>query len=231
MSTEKKLSPKELASFIDHTILKPEATNAEVENLCREASEYGFASVCVNPSFVSLVKEKLRGTNVKACATIGFPLGATTTAAKVSEAKEAVANGAAEVDMVINVGRLKSGDIDYVGRDIRSVVEVGHAGKAHVKVIIETCLLTDEEKKLACEIAKRSGADFVKTSTGFSKGGATADDVALMRRVVGDSVGVKASGGVRTLADALLMIRSGATRIGTSSGVKIVMECMQNQIR
>ena len=173
------------------------------------------------------MKEKLKDSSVKVCCVIGFPLGATTTASKLRETEEAISNGAQEVDMVINIGRLKAGDLRYIEEDIRAVVNSAHSSSAIAKVIIETCLLTDEEKERACLIAKNVGADFVKTSTGFSKGGATASDVALMRRVVGPSIGVKASGGIRTYADALLMIENGATRIGASSGVKIIKESTQ----
>lgn len=211
--------------MIDHTLLKPEATPSEVEQICKEAIEFEFASVCINPSFVAVAKQKLQGSNVKVCSVVGFPLGATTTKSKVYEAQEAIENGAQEVDMVINVGRLKSRDHEYVENDIRAVVAVAHSNGAIVKVIIETCLLTDEEKEKACLLAKNASADFVKTSTGFNKGGATEADVALMRKTVGDKMGVKASGGVRSYGDAIRMVESGATRIGTSSGVKIILEC------
>ncbi len=222
--SNKKISGAELARMIDHTLLKPDATPVEVENLCREALENGFASVCINPSFVMIAKEKLTGSPVKVCAVVGFPLGATTTGSKVHETEEAISNGAQEVDMVISVGMLKAGDLNYVEKDIRAVVDTAHSHFVLVKVIIETCLLTDKEKENACVIVKKAGADFVKTSTGFSKGGAVASDVALMRKVVGPSMGVKAAGGIKTYADALLMIESGATRIGASSGVKIIQE-------
>lgn len=224
--SESKISGPELARMIDHTILKPEATPADVEKVCAEALENNFASVCVNPSYVPLVAEKLKGSEVKVCTVIGFPLGATTSASKVREVEEAIASGAQEVDMVINVGRLKAGDTGFVEADIKAVVDAAHSRSALVKVIIETCLLTDEEKENACMISKRAGADFVKTSTGFSKGGATAADIALMRRTVGPGMGVKASGGIRTYADALAMIGNGATRIGASSGVKIIEESL-----
>ncbi len=214
----------DIARMIDHTLLKPEATREEIEQLCREAVEFGFASVCINPGYVSLAGERLRNSTVKVCTVIGFPLGATTTRSKVCEAEEAIAGGAREVDMVINIGRLKSGESNYVESDIRSVVDSSHSRSAMVKVILETCLLTDAEKEKACLLAKEAGADFVKTSPGFSKGGATAADVALMRRIVGPSVCVKASGGVRSYAVAVEMIRNGANRIGTSSGIKIVSE-------
>ena len=225
--SDMKIAGAELARMIDHTLLKPEATPSEVESVCAEAVEYKFASACVNPSFVVLVKEKLKGSSVKVCTVIGFPLGATTTASKVRETGEAISNGAQEVDMVVNIGRLKAGDVRYVEEDIRAVVDLAHSRSAIAKVIIETCLLTEEEKERVCLIAKKVGADFVKTSTGFSKGGATASDVSLMRRVVGPSMGVKASGGIRTYADALLMIEHGATRIGASSGVRIIRDSIQ----
>ncbi len=224
MSNDEKISGVELARMIDHTLLKPEATEEEIEKLCKEAVEYNFASVCINPDYVSFAKTHLKNSPVKVCTVIGFPLGATTTKSKVCEAEEAISNGSQEVDMVINIGKLKSKDFKYVEHDIRAVVEAAHSKSAIVKVIIETCLLTDEEKEKVCTLAKNAGANFVKTSTGFSKGGATAADVALMRRVVGPSMGVKASGGVRSYDDAVQMVRSGANRIGTSSGVKIVLE-------
>ncbi len=224
--SDKEITPGMIAGMIDHTLLKPEAMPDEIEKLCREAVENHFASVCVNPSYVTLAGRALGDVSVKVCAVIGFPLGATTTDSKVQEAREAIAHGAREVDMVINIGRLKSGNDGYVENEIRAVVEAAHPDLSIVKVIIETCLLTDKEKEKACVLAKSAGADFVKTSTGFSKGGATAADVALMRKVVGKSIGVKASGGIRSYADAVLMIRSGATRIGTSSGVKIIAEAL-----
>jgi deoxyribose-phosphate aldolase len=210
-----------LARMIDHTILKPEAKKDDIEKLCEEAKTYSFCSVCVNPANVKLAAGLLKGSNVKVCAVIGFPLGASTSAVKAMEAKEAIGAGSAEVDMVMNIGALKSGDDDLCIRDIKAVVAAA-AGKAVVKVIIETCLLTDEEKKKACLFAKKAGADFVKTSTGFNKGGATVADVALMRRVVGLEMGVKASGGIKDRQTAEQMIAAGATRIGTSSGVAIV---------
>jgi len=217
-------SARDVAGLIDHTILKPEATRQDVERVCKEALEHQFASVCVNPVFVPLAAEMLGGSKVKNCAVIGFPLGANLSASKVEEARAALAAGAKELDMVIHAGGLKAGDNDAVQADIRGVVQAAHAGGAICKVIIETCLLTDEEKERACRIACEAGADFVKTSTGFNTGGATLADVALMRRVVGPVVGVKASGGVRTLDDLLKMVEAGATRIGTSGGVKIVQE-------
>jgi deoxyribose-phosphate aldolase len=213
-----------IAALIDHTLLKPEATPAQVEALCHEAAQYRFASVCVNPAYVPLCVRLLRDTPVAVCTVIGFPLGATTTKVKVFEATQAAGNGARELDMVLAVGRLKAGDYGAVAEDISAVVEAGHAAGALVKVIIETSLLSDEEKVAACLLAARAGADFVKTSTGFSGGGATAADIALMRRVVGPSLGVKASGGVRTLADARAMVAAGADRIGASAGVAIVRE-------
>ncbi len=225
--SEKKIAAGELARMIDHTILKPEATPAEVDTVCKEALEYGFASVCINPGYVTFASDRLKSSTVKVCTVIGFPLGATTTGSKVHEAEEAITNGAQEVDMVINIGRLKSGDLKYVEDDIRAVVNTAHARSATIKVIIETCLLTDQEKEAACTIAKKAGTDFVKTSTGFSKAGATAADVALMRRIAGPGVGVKAAGGVRNYADAVFMTQSGANRIGTSSGVKIIFESKQ----
>ncbi len=211
-----------LAGLIDHTLLKPEATPAQVEALCDEAVRYRFASVCVNPGFVPLCARLLAGTPVAVCTVIGFPLGATTTKTKVFEAAQAAGNGAAELDMVIAIGRLKAGELREVAEDIGAVAETSHAAGALLKVIIETALLSDEEKVAACLLAARAGADFVKTSTGFAGGGATAADVALMRRVVGPELGVKASGGVRTLADAEAMVAAGADRIGASAGVTIV---------
>ncbi len=213
-----------IASFIDHTLLKPDAKPAQIEQLCAEAREHGFTSVCVNPSFVPLCVELLKGTAVAVCTVIGFPLGATSTAAKVAEAEEAIAQGAREVDMVIPIGWLKAGDQEYVSKDIAAVVKAAHEGQAICKVIIETALLNDDEKVAACRIAAQAGADFVKTSTGFANDGATIADVALMRRTVGQSVGVKASGGIRSLADAEAMIAAGANRLGTSAGVAIVAQ-------
>lgn len=210
-----------IAKMIDHTLLKPEATKQQIEALCEEAREYNFASVCVNPTWVSFSAEKLKGSDVKVCTVIGFPLGATTPETKAFETKNAIENGAEEIDMVINIGALKSGDYDLVEKDILAVTNAAK-GKALTKVIIETCLLTDDEKVRACEIAVKAGADFVKTSTGFSTGGATPQDIALMRKTVGPEIGVKASGGVRSPEDAQSMMKAGATRIGASSGVKIV---------
>lgn len=210
----------ELARMIDHTLLKPEATASQVEKLCDEAKEYQFASVCVNPGWVPLCAERLQGTAVKVCTVVGFPLGATTPAAKALETGEAVENGAEEIDMVINIGALKSGELEWVKQDIAGVVAAAK-GKL-VKVIIETCLLTDEEKVTVCRLAKEAGADFVKTSTGFSTGGATEADIALMRRTVGPDMGVKASGGIRDTATAEAMVKAGATRIGASASIAIV---------
>ncbi len=213
---------KSLAGMIDHTLLKPDVTSDMIAQLCFEARKYHFASVCVNPTHVKLSAELLRDTDVKVCTVIGFPLGATSPEVKAFETQQAIQDGATEIDMVINIGALKAGDHELVARDIREVVSVSHAAGALVKVIIETALLTDEEKIVACLLAKEAGADFVKTSTGFSGGGATAHDVALMRRVVGPDVGVKAAGGIRTQADAEQMVAAGATRIGASAGVKII---------
>ncbi len=216
------LNDKNIARYIDHTLLKPDATVEDIKVLCAEAKEYGFASVCVNSCFVPMCKELLKDTPVKVCTVIGFPLGATTTEIKRSEAEQALNNGAQEIDMVMNIGMLKSGNYDYVFNDINQVVLAVKKQNALCKVIIETALLTDEEKIKACLISKEAKADFVKTSTGFSKGGATAGDVALMKYVVGSTVGVKASGGIRTAEDAAVMIESGADRIGASASVKIV---------
>lgn len=211
-----------IAKLIDHTLLKPEATPKDIEKLCLEAIQYQFASVCVNPCYVKLASEILKGRKVKVCTVIGFPLGANRTETKVFETEKAIDDGAQEVDMVMNIGMLKGGYYEYVEQDIRAVVNVAHKRDVLVKVILETALLTDEEKVKACLLAKRANADFVKTSTGFSKGGATAGDVALMRRVVGTAMGVKASGGIRSYEEALQMIKSGADRIGASASVKIV---------
>ncbi len=211
-----------LARYIDHTLLKPEATPEQVERLCEEALRYHFASVCVNPVYVSLAARKLAGSDIAVCTVVGFPLGATTTAVKVCEAEMAIVQGATEIDMVIPIGRLKAGERPAVRADIAAVAAVCRAGGALLKVIIETALLTEQEKIAACEIAKAAGADFVKTSTGFAKSGATVEDVALMRRVVGPNMGVKAAGGIRTYEAALQMIEAGATRIGASSSVAIV---------
>lgn len=211
-----------VARMIDHTLLKPDATEAEIVKLVNEAKQYLFASVCINPAWVKTAADLLADTpDVKVCTVIGFPLGATTTETKVFETKNAIENGATEVDMVINIGALKDKRDDYIEQDIRAVVEEAK-GKALTKVIIETCLITDEEKVRACELAVKAGADFVKTSTGFSTGGATVADIQLMRKTVGPDLGVKASGGIRSREDALSMIEAGATRIGASAGISIV---------
>jgi len=209
------------ANLVDHTLLRADARKEEITKLAEEAKEFSFASVCVNPTWVSYTSELLKESTVKVCTVIGFPLGANTPEVKAFETKNAIENGADEVDMVINIAALKDNNNELVERDIRAVVEAAK-GKALVKVIIETCLLTDEEKVRACELSVKAGADFVKTSTGFSTGGATVEDVALMRKTVGANVGVKASGGVRNLKDLENVVSVGATRIGTSSGVKIV---------
>lgn len=209
-----------LASLIDHTLLKPDATPEAVRRLCAEAKEFGFASVCVNPGQVACAAAELAGTGVKVCTVIGFPLGATTSLVKALEARDAVANGAQELDMVLNIGALKAGDRDHVRRDIEAVVAAA-AGRP-VKVILETGLLSDAEKVEACRLAQSAGASFVKTSTGFGPGGATVEDVKLMRATVGPEMGVKASGGIRDRETALRMVEAGATRLGTSSGVAIV---------
>jgi deoxyribose-phosphate aldolase len=211
-----------LAHMIDHTVLKPDATQDQIAQLCYEARKYGFASVCVNPANVKLCTQLLKDSGVPVCTVVGFPLGATSTEAKVFESQQAIRDGATEVDMVINVGALKSRDYELVERDIASIARVCHAGNAILKVIIEAALLTDEEKVVACQLAKVAGADFVKTSTGFGPGGAAVEDVALMRRVVGPTMGVKAAGGIRTYEDAQKMIAAGATRIGASASVKIM---------
>ncbi len=212
------------ASLIDHTLLKPEASENNIRELCDEAVKYGFASVCVNPAWVKKASEFLRGSNIPVCTVIGFPLGATLPDVKAFEARRAIFNGAGEVDMVINVGLLKSGDDCGVEEDIKAVADAAHENGVLCKVIIETALLTDEEKVRACLASKSAGADFVKTSTGFAKGGATVEDVNLMRRTVGKALGVKASGGVKGIEDARAMFEAGATRIGASVGVKIAQE-------
>ncbi len=216
------ITNSEVAARIDHTVLKPEATPEEIRQLCAEAREFNFASVCINPSYVSLCSELLKGSRVKVCTVIGFPLGATSTETKRFEATQAISNGAQELDMVINVGRLKAGDHNYVFNDVQQIVLTAKPHRIIVKVILETSLLTDEEKIKACIICREAGADFVKTSTGFSKGGATVGDVALMKLIVGSTVGVKASGGIRSREDAEAMIQHGADRIGASASVKIV---------
>ncbi|CEA07536.1 Deoxyribose-phosphate aldolase 1 [Arthrobacter saudimassiliensis] len=212
----------ELASYIDHTLLKPEASREDILKVCSEAMEYNFKSVCVNPIWVSTVHNELKGSGVLTCSVIGFPLGATTTEVKAFEAQGAVQDGADEIDMVIDIAAARRGDREALVRDIAGVAAVVHDGGAILKVIIETSLLSDEQKVLACEAAVEAGADFVKTSTGFNGGGATAEDVALMRSAVGPTMGVKASGGVRNVEDARAMIEAGATRIGASSGIAIV---------
>ncbi|HEM5992967.1 TPA: deoxyribose-phosphate aldolase [Streptococcus suis] len=209
-----------LNKYIDHTILKPETTQEQVEKILAEAKEYDFASVCVNPTWVALAAESLKDSDVKVCTVIGFPLGANTPAVKAFETKDAISNGADEIDMVINIGALKTGNYDLVLEDIKAVVAA--SGDKLVKVIIEACLLTDDEKVKACQLSQEAGADYVKTSTGFSKGGATVADVALMRKTVGPDMGVKASGGARSYEDAIAFIEAGASRIGASSGVAIM---------
>lgn len=217
-------SARDWAGLIDHTLLKPESTDEDIRKLCEEAARYRFASVCVNPTWVRAAACNLLGTGIPVCTVIGFPLGATLSDVKAYEARRAIFDGAREVDMVINIGALKSGDDCLVEHDIRSVVQVAHEYDVTCKVIIETALLTDDEKVRACQAAKNAGADFVKTSTGFSKGGATVADIALMRRTVGADLGVKASGGVKGLDDARALVEAGATRIGASVGVKIAQE-------
>ena len=225
------MTPQELARLIDHTALKPDTTEARIRTLCEEARRYGFAAVCVNPCYVPLAAELLRGSEVAVCTVVGFPLGANRTAIKAAEAEQAIRDGAAELDMVQNIGLLKSGRLREVLEDIRAVVEVARAARPPagrdrilVKVILETALLTDAEKETACRLALEAGADFVKTSTGFAGGGATVEDVALMRRVVGDRMGVKASGGIRTRAQAEALVAAGASRLGTSAGVALVQD-------
>ncbi|APM40056.1 deoxyribose-phosphate aldolase [Clostridium kluyveri] len=215
------MDKKELAKMIDHTLLKPEATYEQVVKLCKEALEYGFASVCINSCYVNAAYQLLKGSDVKVCTVVGFPLGAVTSETKAFEAVQAVNRGASEIDMVINVGYLKSGNYDYVEEDIKTLVNKIN-GRALVKVIIETCLLNDEEKIIACKLAKKAGADFVKTSTGFNMSGATSEDVALMYDAVSPNLKVKASGGIRTYEDAIKMINAGASRIGASASVKII---------
>lgn len=214
--------PLDMARYIDHTLLKPEATAADIDQLCREAEQYHFASVCINPTWVKRAAENLRGTSVPVCTVIGFPLGATTPEVKAMEARRALRDGAREVDMVLNIGALKSSDHELVLKDMEKVVDAAHEVGGLCKVILETALLTDEEKVIASALAKQAKADFVKTSTGFGPGGATVYDVALMRETVGPNMGVKASGGVRTTGDAEDMIAAGATRIGASAGIEIV---------
>jgi deoxyribose-phosphate aldolase len=217
-------APGDVSSMIDHTLLKPDATRTDIEKLCREAAEFQFATVCVNPAWVALAAARLRGTGVGVCSVVGFPLGATTADVKQYETRRAIYDGASEIDMVINIGALKSGDLRTVERDIEAVVEPCRQCGVLSKVIIEAALLTDEEKITASTLTKAAGADFVKTSTGFGPGGATVADVALMRRVVGAEMGVKAAGGVRDLEGLKAMVAAGATRVGASAGVKIVQE-------
>lgn len=214
------ITKKELAKYIDHTLLKPNANIKDIEKLCDEANNYNFASVCINPHYVKYCAEKLKDSTVKVCTVIGFPLGANTTKIKKTEVIQAIKDGADELDMVINIGSLKSSDYENVFQDIKSVVEVAE-GKC-VKVIIETCLLTESEKIKACELSKKAGANFVKTSTGFSSGGAKTEDVKLMKKVVGKKMKVKASGGIHSYEEAIAMIEAGASRLGASAGVKIV---------
>jgi deoxyribose-phosphate aldolase len=216
------MNRKEVARLIDHTLLRPQATPAQVEQLCDQARRYGFVSVCINPVYVGLAADKLEGSDVAVCTVVGFPLGATTTSIKVREAQQAMTDGATEIDMVIHVGALKAGDHQAVQEDIAAVSTACHEGGALLKVIIEAVLLSDEEKVAACLLAQAAGADFVKTSTGFAGGGATVEDVRLMRQTVGPQMGIKAAGGVRSYADVLAMVDAGATRIGASAGVEIV---------
>lgn len=222
--------PSDIAGYIDHTLLKPDATPGEINKLCQEAREYHFAAVCVNPPFVKQCAELLRGSSVQIATVVGFPLGAHTTATKVFETEQAIVDGATEIDMVINIGELKAKHDDFVRDDIRAVVQAAHRQGALVKVIIEAALLSDEEKIRASRLSKEAGADFVKTSTGFGPGGATAHDVALMRETVGPGLGVKAAGGVKNLQQAQEMIDAGATRIGASAGVKIVQEARGQKV-
>jgi len=218
------MDTRHLASMIDHTLLKPEASESQIRQLCDEAKRFGFASVCVNPTYVKLCATLLAGTSVHVCTVAGFPLGASLPEVKAFEAQQAIRDGATEIDMVINVGALKNRDDVLVERDIAGVVHLSHAAGALVKVILEAALLTDEEKVRACRLVQSAGADFVKTSTGFGPGGATTHDVALLRQTVGPQMGVKAAGGIRTLQDALAMIESGATRLGVSASAKIMAE-------
>ena len=213
-----------IAKYIDHTLLKPETTPSQILLLCQEALKHGFASVCVHPCYVRYAKQILRASDVKVCTVIGFPLGANSAEVKIAEAHTAISDGATELDMVINIGRLKSGDVAYVESEIRDLAELAHQGGAILKVIIETALLTNDEKKMACRAAKKAKADFVKTCTGFSGGGATVEDITLMRKAVGPTMGIKASGGVSDYAKAKLLIDAGATRIGASKGVLIVTD-------
>ena len=221
-TSEIKLSSQDLAGMIDHTLLKPDATSSEITQLCEEAIQNNFASVCVNPCYVDACSNLIKSSNVKVCTVIGFPLGATTTQSKFFEAEEAVKNGAEELDMVLNIGKLKDKDYQFVFDDLKSMADLSKTHLCVSKVILETCLLSDEEKVIACLLAKEAGLNFVKTSTGFSKSGATVHDVALMKFVVGDKFQVKASGGIRSYEDAIEMINAGATRLGASAGVKII---------
>lgn len=221
-TSEIKLSAQDLAGMIDHTLLKPDATLSEIKQLCEEATQNNFASVCVNPSYVDTCFKLIKSSNVKVCTVIGFPLGAATTQSKSLEAEEAIKNGAEELDMVINIGKLKDKDYQFVFDDLKSIADLSKTHLCVSKVILETCLLSDEEKVIACLLAKEAGLNFVKTSTGFSKSGATVHDVALMKFVVGDKLQVKASGGIRSYEDAIEMINAGATRLGASAGVKII---------
>lgn len=220
----------DIARLIDHTLLKPDATPDQIQQLCQEARMYHFASVCINPGYVKLSADLLNGSDVKVCTVIGFPLGATTTEAKAFETQQALRDGATEIDMVLNIGALRSGDYQLVLSDIATVTRMSHAANAICKVILETSKLTKQQIVAACQLAKVAGTDFVKTSTGFGGGGATVEDVALMRRVVGPDMGVKASGGVRTYQDAQAMIVAGATRIGASAGVRIVQEALGQSV-
>lgn len=227
-----KILKKDLAKMIDHTLVKPTATKDEVVKLCEEAENYRFGSVCVNPTYVSLAAQLLKETDVKVCSSVGFPFGVTLPEVKAFEARRAVENGACEIDMVINIGALKSKDYETVKRDIEAVIDVKlYHNDVVVKVIIETGCLTDEEKVMACKLAKEAGADFVKTSTGFIKGGATVEDVRLMHETIGEDMGVKAAGGIRTFKQALAMIEAGANRIGTSTGVAIIKGFSSTQQR
>ena len=218
-----------IAALIDHTLLKPEATLSDIVRLCSEAREWQFACVCVNPYWVTIAAAELEGSPVRVCTVIGFPLGANTSQIKLTEAEIAISQGALEIDMVQNIGALRSGDLDKVRNEISEITALAHSRTAILKVILETSLLTDQDKVAACRVAVEAGADFVKTSTGFSSGGATVEDVALMRQVVGPSVGVKASGGVRTLGALRSVVAAGATRIGTSSGVSILRELRSDE--
>jgi len=220
----------QLAQMIDHTLLKADASQEQIAQLCYEARKFGFAAVCVNPTYVKLCSQLLKGSQVHVCTVVGFPLGATPPEVKAYEGQQAIDDGASEVDMVINIGALKSKDYALVERDIATVARTCHAGKALLKVILETALLTDEEKVIASQLAKTAGADYVKTSTGFGPGGATAHDVELMRRAVGPEMGIKAAGGIRSYEDAKAMVAAGATRIGASASVKILQEAGKQRL-